>query len=469
LTHRAFVALGSNLGDRWSYLEGAVRALPDVAAVSPVYETDPVGGPPGQGPYLNAVVRLDTDLGARRLLEEAQGAEMAAGRRRRERWGPRTLDVDVIWVDGETVDQPDLVVPHPRLWERAFVLVPLADLAPDIAGAAVTPEVRRSVRVAGTISATTGTGAPPGRTVSHQARGPVAPHPIGVTIRLVTDPADWRRALDEQRAQGRTVGLVPTMGAVHAGHLSLIRRAAAQCDVVAMTDYVNPLQFGPAEDLDAYPRDVDGDCRLAAAAGAHLVFAPSPAQMWATPPATTVHPGPPADELEGRFRPGHFDGVATIVTKLLALSGPCWAYFGEKDWQQLVVVRRLVSDLSLPAAVVGCPTVRHEDGLALSSRNSYLTGEERDAAPRLYYALLAGRRAVERGEDDPRTVQKVMAEAVAAEPRFRVDYLEVADPELLTTPPRLAGDLRLLGAARIGATRLIDNIGATSPHPVTER
>jgi pantoate--beta-alanine ligase len=289
-----------------------------------------------------------------------------------------------------------------------------------------------------------------------------------MTVRLVTDPAEWRRVLDAERSEGRTVGLVPTMGALHGGHISLLRAAAAQRDVVAMTDYVNPLQFGAGEDFHGYPRDIQRDCRVAAGAGAHLVFAPRPEDMFPVPPATTVHPQGAALPLEGAARPGHFDGVATIVTKLLALSGPCWAYFGEKDWQQLVVVRRLVADLSLAAGVVACPVVRDTDGLALSSRNAYLSPAQREAAPALYYALLAGRRVVEEGQDDPAAVRRAMAGALARQPLFEPDYLEVAAPETLTTPSRLAGDLRLLGAARIGTTRLIDNIPAASPHDRTE-
>lgn len=284
-----------------------------------------------------------------------------------------------------------------------------------------------------------------------------------MSARLISEPAEWRDALDAERSAGKTVALVPTMGALHAGHLSLLRRAAAQRDVVAMTDYINPLQFGDGEDLHSYPRDIEGDCRVAGEAGAHLVFAPSPEQMWPQHPGTLVDPCDLAGVLEGKSRPGHFRGVATIVTKLLSLAGACWAYFGEKDWQQLCIVRRLVRDLSLPVEIVACPTVRDTDGLALSSRNAYLSKQERAAAPALYYALLAGRRAVEAGEDDPEAVGLAMAEAIAREPRFEVDYLQVADPQQLTTPKAITGEVRLLGAARIGRARLIDNIPAAPP------
>jgi pantoate--beta-alanine ligase len=285
-----------------------------------------------------------------------------------------------------------------------------------------------------------------------------------VTLELIAAPAAWRARLDGGRAKGQRVGLVPTMGALHAGHLSLIRRAAADCDLVAVTDYVNPLQFGPTEDLAAYPRDIDEDCRLAGEAGAHVVFAPTTDQLWPDPPRTSVRVDGLTEPLEGSSRPGHFDGVATIVAKLFALAGPCWAYFGEKDFQQLAVIRRMVADLSLPVEVIGCPTVRDPDGLALSSRNAYLDGPERAVAPQLYYALLAGKRAIEDdGERDPDTVAKAMAGSLPQEPRFTLDYAEVADPGDLSRPHRIQGEVRLLIAARLGRARLIDNVAATAP------
>ena len=285
-----------------------------------------------------------------------------------------------------------------------------------------------------------------------------------MTLELIEKAAGWRTRLEACRGKGQQVGLVPTMGALHAGHMSLIRRAAAECDVVAVTDYVNPLQFGAGEDLDSYPRNVERDCRLAEKAGASFVFAPPVEEMWPEPPATTVSVAGLTELLEGEPRPGHFDGVTTIVAKLFSLTGPCVAYFGEKDFQQLTVVRRMVSDLSLPVDVVACPTVRETDGLALSSRNSYLTVDEREAAPHLYYALLAGKRAVEDdGVDDPDLVEKSMAESLSRKPLFRFEYAAVVEPETLQRPQRIAGEVRLLMAARIGRARLIDNVPATPP------
>jgi pantoate--beta-alanine ligase len=254
------------------------------------------------------------------------------------------------------------------------------------------------------------------------------------------------------------------MGSLHAGHLSLIRRAKAECGFVAVTVYVNPLQFGDPADLDAYPRDLGRDVALAGEAGAAAVFAPSGAEMWPRPPATTVKVGVGAGVFEDAQRPGHLDGVATIVAKLFALAGPARAYFGEKDFQQLVVVRRLVADLSLPTDVIGCPTVRDTDGLALSSRNLRLTPEQRAVAAKLYWSLLAGKRAIEEdGCTDPRRVGDVMAASIAAEPSFVVDYAAAVDPDDLHLPDVLSGDTRLLVAARLGPVRLIDNLGVTIP------
>jgi pantoate--beta-alanine ligase len=285
-----------------------------------------------------------------------------------------------------------------------------------------------------------------------------------VTFQLIRQPAAWRTYLEERRAAGEQIGVVPTMGALHAGHLSLIRRAAADCAEVTVTDYVNPLQFGPTEDLAAYPRDLERDCELAAQAGATSVFAPTTEDLWPRSPCTSIRVEGLTDSLEGASRPGHFDGVATVVAKLLSLAGPCWAYFGEKDYQQLAVIQRLVGDLSLPAEVIGGPTVRDPDGLALSSRNAYLTEAERAAAPRLYYALLAGKRAVEEdGVVDADMVVKSMTAALGRQPLFELDYAAVADPVDLTRPERIRGEVRLLIAARMGRARLIDNVAAMPP------
>jgi pantoate--beta-alanine ligase len=289
-------------------------------------------------------------------------------------------------------------------------------------------------------------------------------------VRVITTTSQFSAALEAERALGRRVGLVPTMGALHAGHRSLMERAGGECDVVAVTVFVNPLQFNAADDLARYPRDLAGDVTLAARAGAALVFAPSVEEMYPdfpAPPVTAVRVEGLGGILEGASRPGHFDGVATVVTKLFALAGRCRAYFGEKDFQQLAVVRRLVDDLSLPVEVVGCPTVREGDGLALSSRNVRLSDGERRAAAALPRALQAGRGAVVAGERDPGRVVAVMGAVLGRQVGVVPDYAVAVDADTLAVPARLRGEVRLLVAATVGSVRLIDNVGVTVDESVS--
>jgi pantoate--beta-alanine ligase len=279
-------------------------------------------------------------------------------------------------------------------------------------------------------------------------------------VELTASPEGLSKLLSDVRAAGRRVGIVPTMGALHQGHLSLVAAARRECDVVAATIFVNPLQFGPAEDFDAYPRDLDGDVQAAERAGVDFLFVPTTADMYPDGgPATQVDVRPLSTILEGASRPGHFAGVATVVTKLLGIAGPCDAYFGEKDYQQLVLVRRLVADLSLPARIVACPIVREEDGLALSSRNRRLSAEARLAAPALYRSLRAGQGAIAAGERSAAGVEAVMAADLATAGDVAVDYAVVRDAATLLAAPLLEGEVRLLVAAVVGGVRLIDNLG----------
>ncbi len=278
----------------------------------------------------------------------------------------------------------------------------------------------------------------------------------------ITDVDALRRRCDDARGDGQRVGLVPTMGKFHEGHRALMRAARADTDLVVVSLFVNPTQFGADEDLADYPRDPDGDAAVAAAEGVDVLFGPGVDAMYPDAPRTTVHVEGLTARLCGASRPTHFDGVATVVTKLFSIVGPCRAYFGRKDAQQLAVVRRLTTDLNLPVTVVGVPLVRDADGLARSSRNTYLTDEQRRAATVLSRALRDAADALHAGERDAATVVAAVAATIDAEPGVRLDYAELVDAATVEPAARVDGDQILAVAAQVGPTRLIDNLGITT-------
>lgn len=269
---------------------------------------------------------------------------------------------------------------------------------------------------------------------------------------------DTAAAFREARRGIRELGFVPTMGFLHAGHLALVARAKAECGAAAVSIFVNPTQFAPGEDLDRYPRDMAGDLAKLEAAGVDLVFTPGPAEMYPPGASTRVEVGPLAEVLEGASRPGHFAGVATVVTKLFNIVQPTRAYFGQKDAQQVAVIRRVMRDLDSPVEVVAAPTVREPDGLALSSRNVFLSPEERRAAPVLHRALAEAAGRIAAGERSGERLRGLMREVIAAEPLVRIDYVSVADAETLAELDEVHGPALLSLAARLGTTRLIDNL-----------
>jgi len=272
----------------------------------------------------------------------------------------------------------------------------------------------------------------------------------------VRDVESLRRRVQAWRREGRSVALVPTMGALHKGHLTLMDRAQKMADRVVATIFVNPKQFGAGEDFNAYPRPEHDDFELLNAAGVHLLFAPEVAAMYPQGFATTVNIIGLGDVLDGAHRPGHFDGVATVVTKLLLQTLPDIALFGEKDYQQLAIIKRLVADLNIPVDIIGVPTVRDADGLALSSRNAYLTPEERAKAPALHRAITAAAAAIAAGGDMAGAVSKARDEILKAG-FARVDYVEARHAE--TLQPLNPGESgRVLAAAHLGRARLIDNV-----------
>jgi pantoate--beta-alanine ligase len=271
--------------------------------------------------------------------------------------------------------------------------------------------------------------------------------------------ADFRAARDELLRGGRTLGLVPTMGYLHEGHRSLMRRARAECEVVAVTIFVNPTQFGPNEDFTRYPRDESGDFEACSGEGVDLVLAPSIDEIYPEGACTTVSVGQLSRVLEGAARPGHFDGVATVVSKLFTIAGPCRAYFGQKDAQQLMVIRRLARDLLFPVEVLGCPIVRESDGLAMSSRNVYLSGDERTQALAISRGLRRAEAAWAGGMRDAAALRRLVESEIEAQPLARVDYISLADAESLD---EISGSVQrpalLSVAVRFSGARLIDNV-----------
>jgi pantoate--beta-alanine ligase len=283
-------------------------------------------------------------------------------------------------------------------------------------------------------------------------------------VETVITIAEARARRERDRAQGRSVAFVPTMGALHDGHLALVRRARQLGGSVWASIFVNPTQFGPAEDFDRYPRDPEGDSSMLRGEGVDVLFAPPVSEMYPRPPVVQIGFRGLDGVLCGAQRPGHFAGVGLVVAKLLNIVQPDVAVFGQKDAQQALLIRRLAADLDFPVAVEVVPTVREADGLAMSSRNAYLSADERRAAAALYRALCRGREAVEAGERDPAVVEKAMAAEVAREPLLRLEYARCVGADDLAPPPAGAGGPLLLAiAARAGATRLIDNLPVSGP------
>jgi len=279
----------------------------------------------------------------------------------------------------------------------------------------------------------------------------------------VTSKEECRQALAQARREAKTIALVPTMGALHQGHLSLVRAACKRADYTAVSIFVNPTQFGPGEDFAAYPRDLEHDLELLRAEGVDLLFTPTTEVMYAADAQVTVDPGPLATRWEGEVRPGHFAGVATVVAKLLNIVRPDVAFFGEKDYQQLRVVERMVRDLDLAVGIVPCEIVRERDGLAMSSRNVRLSPEERAQAVGLCEALEAAVRAVAWGERSGEALAACMAQEVAARPLVTLDYAAVVDPHTLEPVDTVTGPARAIIAAKVGPVRLIDNAALVPP------
>jgi pantoate--beta-alanine ligase len=428
---QALLALGSNLGDRAATLDRAIELLRQVAGtvvlrVSRWHETDPVGGTSGQGASLNGAAIVQTSLDPHALLGELQRIENQLGRVRAERWGPRTIDLDLLLFDALVMNTDRLTIPHPRMTQRRFVLLPAAEIAPEmihpVSGCSVLELCVRLDR----------------------------------PLMLVTTIAELRKQVRQALGEAKQVGLVPTMGALHEGHLRLVDAARRDCSFTVATIFVNPTQFGPGEDYERYPRSLEQDLALLASRGVDLVFAPKREEMYRADHVTSVLVDGLTKRWEGAIRPGHFQGVATIVLKLFHAATPDIAYFGQKDYQQFVVIRRMTADLDLPIMIRMCPTVRDADGLALSSRNAYLSADERRRGLSLREALCRAAQLFHGGERDAlRLAKEIEGMVVAA--GVELDYAAIVDPETLDPIGEARAGAVALVAGRVGRTRLIDN------------
>lgn len=271
---------------------------------------------------------------------------------------------------------------------------------------------------------------------------------------------ELQHLLDDLGAKQNSIGLVPTMGYLHEGHLSLIKRAKSENDIVVTTIFVNPLQFSETEDLDTYPKDIEKDTSLAYEAGTDLLFTPSQQEMFCDDVLTSISIAEISSTLEGASRPTHFAGVATIVAKLFNIVGTCSAYFGEKDWQQLQVIKRMVTDLSYRVEIKGCPIIRDTHGLALSSRNVYLTENQRIEALNIPRSLLKAYKSINSGERNPNAVKQLIITQLEKSSEIGIDYVELVNGETLKVADQIDDETRVLIAVKIGAARLIDNMSA---------
>lgn len=286
---------------------------------------------------------------------------------------------------------------------------------------------------------------------------------IIVRMEISDTIVEVRDYIGRARSEGRTIGLVPTMGALHEGHLSLVRRCLAECDCTVVSIFVNPTQFGPGEDFESYPRSFEADCDACGALGVDLIFAPSEQELYAAEPLTWIQVDRISDHLCGRSRVGFFRGICTVVAKLFHIVQPDTAYFGEKDAQQLAVITRMVRDLNMPIDIRGCPIVREADGLAMSSRNQYLDPEQRRQAVCLYQSLEHAREQVEAGQVDSSVLIQAIRSVIEKQPQARVDYISIVDRDLMQPIETVDRPARIALAVEIGPARLIDNLTVEPP------
>ena len=419
-----YIGLGSNLGERKKNIELALNCLRGTGGIkierlSSLSETEPQGCPAGSPRFINGVVKIKTVFNPRQLLERLTAIEKRLGRNSaREILCRRPIDLDILFYGDRKIDAPGLKIPHPRLEERDFVLKPLKEIAPD-------------------------------RIKSLAKR-----------MKIISSIVKMRSFSLKEREKHKSIGFVPTMGFLHQGHLSLIRQAKKDCHTCIVSIFVNPIQFGPKEDYRIYPRDLERDSILAKSAGCDCIFYPQVKDMYPKRYLTYVNLADITDGLCGASRPGHFKGVATVLTKLFNIVQPDIAYFGQKDYQQAIVIQKMVKDLNLPLKIRVMPTVRESDGLSMSSRNAYLNARERLEAAVLYRSLQKAQKQILSGERDSqkiiREIQKDIMQGKEGSPR--IEYIAVVDAKTLEPLEYIKGKSLIALAVWIGKIRLIDNI-----------
>lgn len=415
---KVYLGIGSNLGDRRGNIRKALALLKDrkikLRKISKVIETDPVGGPK-QGKFLNAVLEADTDLRPRRLLETLKDIEMQLGRKKTVRFGPRTIDLDILLYNNAIINAKDLIIPHPRMHERDFVLKPLREIAPNI----TRPNNK---------------------------------------MKIVRKISKMQAIVKDLKAKGKTIGFVPTMGYLHEGHLSLMRQAKKDCDILVTSIFVNPTQFGPHEDFKSYPRDLKRDENLSKLTGVEIVFYPSVKEMYPEGYLTYVNVKKVSDLLCGVSRPNHFKGVATVVAKLFNIVQPDIAYFGQKDAQQVRIVQQMTKDLNMPIKVKVMPIIREADGLAMSSRNQYLSPGGREDALVLSESLRRAAKMISSGVVSSSLIVSMIKELIKTKKNVKTDYVACVDFYTLKPVNKIKRNTLIAVAVWIGKTRLIDNI-----------
>ena len=410
-----FLGIGSNLGDKKKNIKIAIDRLRKIKGIkiekiSNFYSTRPEGFLK-QDDFLNGVIRLQTNRSPQQLLRRLKNIEKDLGRKKTIRFGPRIVDLDILLYGEQRIKNKNLIIPHPRMYSRDFVLTPLHDVAPEL-----------------------------------------------FKTKIIKTIKSMRTFVYGIRKKGQTIGFVPTMGYLHAGHLSLVRAAKYDCSKVVVSIFVNPAQFGPKEDFSGYPRNLNRDRKILKTLGVDAIFYPDIAEMYPKGYLTYVKAEKITSGLCGTFRPGHFQGVATIVTKLFHIVAPDIAYFGQKDAQQVRVIEKMVEDLNIPVKIKAMPIVREPDGLAMSSRNVYLNTQERKQAPALYHSLKAAVSLIKKGECQSGKIAKIIRQIISQAKLARIDYIEIVDAKTLKKVEKISGRVLIALAVWFGKTRLIDNI-----------